>query len=335
MAAIPKKPTILIYRLYAREPVSAGEWYHTLTCNGCGKLIYPLEDKSGGTKPLNFLGDADLSVACPRCCHDDTYKFSDLKTIESQESFNGFRPPRVGLSSSSRKPLLPQFRQVNPIMGVGLIEDRPKAAAIVGRIITAWADIEVVCARLLAKLMGTEVPAVAAVFGALRSSRAQADAMDAAAQAVLEDSDHLLFSAHMVRKAALEKERNDLAPGCFGVIVSLPEAVVWVSQADYITFTTTHQQGTDPETLEKYRKKMFVYELGTLERIAQEIAELHAQFGFLTGYLGMLHGDQRSQRYAQLCDQPHIREALKRLRIAKRAHQAQPQSPRGAKSKKR
>jgi len=305
-------PTILRYRLYTREPVVEGQWYFAVACKGCGKLVYPLEDKSQGASPLNIQGDAELLIPCPRCLHDASYNFSDLSCVEAKESFEGFRPARVAISRSSRKPLLPQFKKAQPIMGVGLIEDRPKAAAIVGRIITAWADIEVQCARLLAKVMGTNIPAAAAVFSSLRSSRAQADALEAAAKAVLDKRDRRLFSAHMARKAALEKERNDLAHGCYGVDVSMPNAVIWVSQADFITFTTTHETGTDPDTLEAYRKKMFVYELGTLERIAQEIAEFYEQLGSFTGYLGAASAEWRNQRYAQLCDQPHIREEMKK-----------------------
>jgi hypothetical protein len=168
-------------------------------------------------------------------------------------------------------------------MGAGLIEDRPQAAAIIGRIITSWADIEVQCARLLAVLMGTNVPAAAAVFGALRSSRTQADALEAAAAAVLDERDKLLFAAHMLRKAPLEKERNDLAHGCFGVAVSLPDAVIWTSQTDRIASSTAHEYGTDPETVERSRKKMYIYEVGSLERIAQEIIQFHEQLGAWTG----------------------------------------------------
>lgn len=262
--------------------------------------------------PLTIAGDPEITVPCPRCLHDDSYQFSDLRVAKAEESFDGFRPNPVPISRSSRKPLLPQFKKAQPIMGVGLIEDRPKAAAIVGRIITAWADIEVQCARLLAKVMGTNVPAAAAVFSSLRSSRAQADALEAAARAVLDTRDRRLFSAYMARKAALEKERNDLAHGCYGVVVNMPEAVIWVAQTDYITFTTTHEFGTDLDTLEAYRKKMFVYELGTLERIAQEVAELHGQLRGFIGYLGSSDPAFRKERYAQLCDQPHIREEMKK-----------------------
>lgn len=307
-------PTIVRYRLYPRDPVKEGEWYLTVLCKKCSKLIYAVRDESKGQVLRNFANDAEIVVPCPRCRHDDLYTLEDIQSLVATESLDGFRPVQVPISKAPRKPLLPQFQGVEPIMGVGLIEDRPKAAAIVGRIVTAWSDIEVQCARLLAQIMGTNVAAAAAVFSSLRSSRAQADALEAAARAVLSAPDRRLFSAHMARKAALEKERNDLAHGCFGVSVSLPDDIIWVSQADYITFTTAHRHGTDPESLKAYRKRMFVYELGTLERIAQEIAAFHAQLGALTGYLGSTDTVWRNQRYERLAEQHHIRAEMKKLR---------------------
>ena len=41
--------------------------------------------------------------------------------------------------------------------------------------------------------------------------------LEAAAKVVLNEQDYELFAAHMARRAALEKERNDLAHGCYGV----------------------------------------------------------------------------------------------------------------------
>lgn len=188
------------------------------------------------------------------------------------------------------------------------------------RIITSWADIEVQCARLLAELMGTDIPAAAAVFGSLRSSRAQHDALTAAAEAVLNEDDLELFNAHMARRSSLEKERNDLAHGCFGVSVAIADHIVWVAQGDFLAFSAG---GGDPES---FRKKQFVYELGTLERIAQEITEFYDQLGFFKGYLwarqdGANGAMFRAQRYPQLCSQPHIRQALDRIRAAKRAEE--------------
>jgi hypothetical protein len=249
MANASNDAQILIYRIYPRDPIIAGGWYYSITCKGCGEPIHALEDSSCGTIPVVMTGGGIFRIPCRLCLHDDEYIADGMAPIEAQRSYPGFRPDRVSVSKASRKPLLPQFKDSNPIMGVGLIEDRPKAAAIVGRIITAWADIEVQSARLLAKIMGTNVAPAAAVFSSLRSSRAQADALDAAASVALNDHDHILFSAHMARKAALEKERNDLAHGCYGVAVNLPDAIVWVAQSDFITFTTSQEHGTTQKAL--------------------------------------------------------------------------------------
>lgn len=163
--------------------------------------------------------------------------------------------------------------------------------------------------------------AASAVFGSLRSSRAQHDALTAAAGAVLDEQDTELFAAHMARRSSLEKERNDLAHGCYGVSVAIPDHIVWVAQLDYLAFSAG---GAVPE---RFRKQQFVYELGTLERIAQEISEFYTQLGFFRGYLwarkdGPNGAAFRAQRYPQLCSQSHIRQALDRVRTAKREQKA-------------
>ncbi|WP_147306420.1 hypothetical protein [Methylovirgula sp. 4M-Z18] len=244
-----------------------------------------------------------------------------MKSVQASENVDGGRPPRVPISNSSRKPLLKSHSKAHATFGVGYVEDRPRAAAIIARIITAWADIEIQCARLLAELMGTNIPAAAAVFASLKSSRAQSDALDAAAKTVLEDRDYELFAAHMARRASLEKERNDLAHGCFGVSVAIPNDIIWVSQVDFIAFTAAVDH--DPLAMSTFRQKQFVYELGTLERIAQEIEEFYNQLGSFRGYLfarrDQFGGAQfRAQRYHQLCSQPHIQQALDRIRTAKK-----------------
>lgn len=268
-----------------------------------------------------MVGNGEIIAPCLRCTHDDLYAATDLLSMRSEADLPGGRPPRVQVSASSRKPLWKTYPRARAVFGVGYVEDRPAAAAIIARIITSWADLEVECARLLAELMGTNIPAAAAVFGSLRSSRAQHDAISAAAEAVLDERDLELFAAHMARRSSLEKERNDLAHGCFGVSVAIPDHIVWAAQADYLAFSAG---GGDFET---FRKKQFVYELGTLERIAQEIEEFYTQLGFFRGYLvarrdGLNGAAFRAQRYPQLCSQPHIRQALNRLRTAKRAEKA-------------
>lgn len=311
----------MTYRLYRRDPVLEGEWYYALKCKGCHELICILDDASKGKQPVQMVGDGSLSVPCRRCTHDDLYSVDELLIVKATESFPSAYPEREIISKSSRKPLTKSYPNARVTMGVGYIEDRPKAAALVGRIITSWADIEVQATRLLAELMGAHIPQAAAVFGSLRNSRAQSDALSAAAEVVLNERDLLLFEAHIARKASLEKERNDLAHGCFGVSVSIPDHIVWVSQSDFLAFTAAHK--ANQKTFE-LKEKQFVYELGTLERIAQEIAEFYNQLGFFTGYLVARHDGPagetfRASRYHELCDQPNIKQALQMIKAKKAA----------------
>jgi hypothetical protein len=319
----------MLYRLYRRDPVSKGKWYYTVACHGCGKPIPILDDQSAGQLPAQLSGQGKLLIPCLDCAYDDEYSLTELTSLQYEEDMPGARPPRVEISKSSRKPLWKVYpkAKAKAILGIGLIEDRPNAAVIVSRIVTSWSDIEVQCARLLAEIMGTNVAAAAAVFGSLRSSRAQHDALAAAAEVVLDANDLELFAAYMARRASLEKERNDLAHGCFGVSVSIPDHIVWVSQSDYTTFSAN--QNVSDADIEQFRKKQYVYELGTLERIAQEISEFYSQLGFFSGYLGArrngINGSFfRTQRYPQLCSQPHIRQALDRLRTLKKSEQTPP-----------
>lgn len=310
----------MAYRLYRRDPVQKGEWYYALNCKGCNELIYVLDDASCGTKPVQMVGDGELSVPCRRCTHDDLYSATDLQIVQAAESLPSTYPERKPISKSSRKPLLKSFPNAKVTMGVGYIEDRPKAAALVGRIITSWADIEVQVTRLLAELMGANIPQVAAIFGSLRNSRTQSDALSAAAEVVLNEQDLLLFQAYIARKASLEKERNDLAHGCFGVSVSIPDHIVWVAQSDFLAFTAAHKSNQNTFNLSE---KQFIYEIGTLERIALEIVEFYTQLGFFTGYLVARHGGPagaafRATRYDELCNQPHIKQALS-IKKAKRS----------------
>lgn len=311
----------MTYRLYRRHPVVKGNWYIGVTCKSCGEYIYVLEERSEGKSPAKFVGEGLIGIVCNRCNNEDIYKPVDLVPIQSTENIEATYPPRPAVSASSRKPLGKSYPKAKPLFGVGLIEDRPAAAAIIARIITSWADIEVKCASLLAELMGAKIPSVTAVFSALRSSRVQHDALLAAAEISLNESDLELFTAYMARRTSLEKERNDIAHGCFGISVDIPNHLVWVSQLDFAIFSGN---GMDLET---FRRKQFVYELSTLERLAQEIAEFHHQLDSLIGYLSSRSRGKdselfRAQRYPQLCNQPHIRQVLDQIQKRKRDAEA-------------
>lgn len=302
----------MTYRLHRRDAVISGKWFFAVQCKGCAQHIYVLEDPSKGTKNLPVEGDAKFSIPCHSCFHDDIYTIDKIFTLEAQESIPATYPERTAISSSQKKALKKFYPNAKVTMGVGFIEDRPRAAMLVGRIVTSWADIEIQYTRLLAELMQTNIPAVSAVFGTLRTSQSQSNAVLAAAEVVLDKDDLVLLQAYNNRKAILAKERNDLAHGCFGVSVSIPEHIVWISQADFLALNAARAGKKEDLDLSA---KQFVYEIGTLERIAQEIIEFYHQVAAYTGYLLYRHDGQKGLafkriRYPELCDQPHIKQQL-------------------------
>lgn len=300
----------MTYRLYRREKVKSGNYYVAVACHRCNKNIYILDDPSKGAKGIPSFGDADFSIPCGRCGHDDIYRPQELMALESKEDLPSTYPPRAIISKSPRKPLNKSYPNAKVVMGVGYIEDRPRAAALVGRIITSWADVEVQCARLLSALMHTGIPESAAVFGSLRRSTFQSDVLTAVAEVALQHKDLMLFKAYLKRKSALEKERNDLAHGCFGVSVSIPDHIVWVSQTDFLNYSVAHSAGKDGVTL---TDKLYVYELGTLERIASEISDFYHQLGYLVGYIRARKEGRDEfceERYQDLCKLPCLKDFI-------------------------
>lgn len=302
----------MTYRLHRRDAVISGKWYSAVKCKGCAQHIILLQDSSKGTKNMPVEEEARFSIPCHSCFHDDIYTVDNLYSLEVQESIPATYPERAEISSSQKKALTKFYPNAKVTMGVGFIEDRPKAAMLVGRIVTSWADIEIQYTRLLAELMQTNIPAVSAVFGTLRTSQSQSNAVLAAAEVVLEQDDLTLLQAYNNRKAILAKERNDLAHGCFGVSVSIPEHIVWISQADFLALNAAR---VGKEVDLDLSSKQFIYEIGTLERIAQEIIEFYHQVGAYTGYLLYRHNGEdglnfKRKRYPQLCDQPHIKQEL-------------------------
>jgi hypothetical protein len=304
----------MAYGSYRKDFIGEGDICSSVLCKNCKKEIVIFDDKLNGTRLVGegVEFDGDISATCTHCLNDVLYSPELVFGTQAVETQRSNYPEREPISKSSRKSINKAYPNAKVIMGVSYIEDRPRAAALLVKIVTSWADMDIQCARLLAELMGANISAAAAVFGSIRNSRGQHEALRTAAETVLSKKDLLLLNAYIKRKEALEKERNDLANGYFGVSISIPDHIVWVSKSNFLAFAAAHKANEKPFDLSS---KQFVYELGTLERIAEEISELYTQIGFYTGYLVARHSGQegeafRAIRYPQLCEKDHIQKAL-------------------------
>jgi len=303
-----------VFRLAFGPSIKKGDWYIGVKCHECGKPILVLEDAAQGQYPPDFTGEGKLSIPCRSCEGDDVYEGSEVTNFRATFSSRSFRDERPEPSGSPRQPLLPKHGKARVTFGIGALEQRPDAAKIIARCIAYWTAVESNTANLLATILKANSEPAVAVYLSLQNNRAKRDVMFAAAEATLTPPDLRLFQAVMAYREAIEKERNALAHGVFGISNTIKTGVVWVDTAtDARHRALVGLHGATEELQEAQRKKCFVYEVGDLETIAREIENLETQIGFLSGYLSASDPTFRAIRYPQLCSEPRIRRELDRM----------------------
>ena len=219
-----------------------------------------------------------------------------------------------------RQPIASKYPNVRASFGPGFLEDRPTAAALVARCVALWTEVEANEARLLATMLQSNTEPAIAMFLVIQNSRLQFAVLEAVAKVVLSEGDGgdlELFYALMSYRASVEKERNALVHGRFGGADAITTGVAWVDSVHLAQHTVrVNASGVTDEAMKWIDDRTYVYELGDLEKIAQDIEKLHQQLGFFTGYLLSVRtfppatDEWRAQRYKQLVAEPRIQQAI-------------------------
>jgi hypothetical protein len=171
-------------------------------------------------------------------------------------------------------------------IGPGQINSRPELASLVGQCIAMWADIELQMGLSLGAILKTNSEAAVALFLAAKTSRAQRDSLAAVARLLLTGDDLDAFEALMTIYVSLEKQRNALAHGLFGISDALPDALLWCdmqNHANYLinAYLAVYQGKPLADPNAKLREYMFVYTRRDLEELLRDLTELQkAAFHF-------------------------------------------------------
>jgi hypothetical protein len=218
-----------------------------------------------------------------------------------------------------RQPLMYVKPKAKVRFPANALRERPTLAALVGECIGFWSQVEAHLAILLSAIMRAETAITAAVFLSIRNSRAQKEALAAAAEIGLQGRELEMFSAISLAYQALDAQRTDLAHGLFAVSDDLPEAIVWADAKD---FTRQHvQEWTDLSQNpfgagffsafdEALKPKLFVYRESDLIGLRNEISELWRTVFLFNIYLRKPDEEQ----FQSLYNAPPIQQALTRLR---------------------
>jgi len=303
------------YRLSFHPTIIKDGWYFGVYCHKCSNAIHSLENMVRSPLPPQFIGKALFSIPCYHCGHDDLYEISELVSQISSENRQSFKDKRPAPNRNNKQPYLPTFKKYKVNIGIEAIELLPEISMVVARIISNWTLVETQLSRFLSICLGANTEPSVALYLSLKNSRAKKDALEAVVSLTLQQQDQELFYATMRWKEAVEKSRNDIAHGVFGASLQTRDHLFWISTGDYaihsVAVQSQIQKGTNAQGL---YKRLFVFEIGSLERIAREIESLFHFLGFFGGYLTSSDPDWRRDRYPHLCSEPRVAEELRNLR---------------------
>jgi hypothetical protein len=224
----------------------------------------------------------------------------------------------------SRQPLNYVRRKAKVRVPANALAERPELAALIGECIAVWSQVETQLAILLSAIMKAETGITAAVFLSIRNSRAQREALTAAAQIGLKDRELEMFSAIAILYQSLDSQRTDLAHGLFAISEDLPDALLWID-AKY--FTDYHvkswavaskgllgQIAKDAESEGKLRSEFFVYRKEDFLSLRDEINDFWGAVFRFGMFLRMPANPLAKQEFQKLYTLPPIQRALSRLR---------------------
>ena len=218
-----------------------------------------------------------------------------------------------------RQPFLPAFSHLKYSVGALLPKERPELCAEIGKSIAIWSQVDNEMGNLFGILLGTDSDAALEVFLTLRRASNQVEALCAAAKFKLTGEQLLTFEAMIFVYASLEKQRNSLAHGCFGICPDDTSILFWIEVKDHVHFQTetlSREARGDFATdrHERLKKNMYVYRLQDLQGLYEEMEQFWWVAFYFNGYLREIENSNRITEFNQLREFPAIKSALEQCK---------------------
>lgn len=218
------------------------------------------------------------------------------------------------------QPYLPHFQDSRYDVGVGSLHDRPKLAAAVAHCISTWSYVDNELGGLFGILLksGSDSEAAHRVFLVLRRWAHQREALIAAAEGSLSGDERTLFLVLLREYASIEKQRNQLAHGCFGncpdnddllFVVSIDQHVIW--QSNILPKLSAGLAGADPHR--GLKEKMLVYRLSDLDRLNTQMQQLWWDLFYFNGFLREPNNPGRAAEFNRLFTSERIQQTASTL----------------------
>jgi hypothetical protein len=189
-----------------------------------------------------------------------------------------------------RQPFLPVYADRQCVVGAFVLKDRDELAAWIGKIMSLWSQVDNEIGNLFSILLGTQSQAALAVFLTLRRASNQREALAEAARFKLQGEQQRTFDALSVVYGSLEKERNTLAHGCFGIYEQDPDLLFCIDVKDHVHFIveTLSREARGEFSADRHarlKENMYVYRRSDLEAIYNDMESFWWAAFYFNGYL--------------------------------------------------
>jgi hypothetical protein len=189
-----------------------------------------------------------------------------------------------------RQPYLPTFADRPYVVGALVLKKRDDLAAWIGKIMSLWSQADNEIGNLFSLLLGTQSDAALAVFLKLRRASNQREALAEAAKFKLRGEDLRTFEALSIVYGSLEKERNILAHGCFGICESDPDLLFCIDVKDHVHFIvealSREARGEiSADRHARLKENMYVYRKADLEALYMKMESFWWAAFYFNGYL--------------------------------------------------
>jgi hypothetical protein len=223
------------------------------------------------------------------------------------------------------QPIRSVRRNATAIADPAAVRRYPNLATDIAEIVALWSRVDTALGAILAYMLKAGVRASTAMYGAILSSQAQMDALEAAAKATLNKRDFELFGAVMVVIKRAGAKRHKIAHWIWAYSDQIPDALVLIDPDALLEYHTKSSEmmmaaraGDFSVTSTKVDlSHAFVYRSNDFADIIAELKEEIAnEFTVVTMTTGVDDGPRN-----RLSALPQIREALQRIRARNRSGQ--------------
>jgi hypothetical protein len=218
------------------------------------------------------------------------------KRTSSRKFLLGLDMPQQPLSSVAPNASL----TIGHAGGDWVFVKHPELAMFVAQAIASWSNVESFLLNLSVELMGRPKDTATTVYLALDTQGAKAKAVTAVAAVKLPKEQQALLRAILAIARSVQKSRDKIAHGTWGVSPDLPDALLLADPK-----TLVGDERPDYRDIYVYKKQDFVDIINACDRICG--------YGLRLAFILKGHvANARGELFRELCAEPEIVERLRR-----------------------